>query len=359
MFDQRRLDRGHGTDKNILAGEHRRRARTNRFGRGEIMARLSRIGVIAMLIAIAPSLCVAADDYPNKPLRFLVPFPAGGGTDGMARILGGKLTEMWGQQVVIDNRAGAQGNIGTAAGARAAPDGYTLTLAHSGSQAINPHLYSAPGFDTLKDFAAVSNGVIMPFILVVHPSLPVKTTKELVALAKQRPGQLTFASSSSGPWIAGELFKLTTGTDMIHVPYKGGPQAVMALLSGESGIMFTVPFPTVPHVKSGKLRPLAMLGDKRIEAMPEVPTAVEAGYPALGNVTEWYGVVVPAATPQELVVKLNAAVVRALNSPDVLARIRGLGQYPAPSTTAQFAEFMRADYERWGKVVKASGARVE
>lgn len=312
----------------------------------------------ALAVLAAPGLCAAADDYPARPLRFLVPFPAGGGTDGMARILGTKLTEMWGQQVIIDNRAGAQGNIGTAAGAKAAPDGYTLTLAHSGSLAINPHLYSAPGFDTLKDFAAVSNGVLMPFILVVHPSLP-KTVKELVQLAKERPGQLTFASSSSGPWIAGELFKLTTKTDMIHVPYKGGPQSVMAVLSGETGITFTVPFPTVPHVKSGKMRALAILGDKRIDVMPEVPTAAEAGYPGIGSVTEWYGVAVPTGTPVEIITKLNAAVVQALNSPDVLARIRGLGQYPAPSTPAQFADFIRADYERWGKVVKASGAKVE
>ena len=313
----------------------------------------------ALAFIAAPVMCGAAEDYPGRPIRFLVPFPAGGGTDGMARILGTKLTEMWGQQVIIDNRAGAQGNIGTAAGAKAVADGYTITLAHSGSLAINPHLYSAPGFDTLKDFAAVSNGVLMPFILVVHPSVPVKTTKDLVQLAKQRPGQLSFASSSSGPWIAGELFKLTTGTDMVHVPYKGGPQAVMAILSGEVGITFTVPFPTVPHVKSGKLRALTLLGAKRIDAMPDVPTAVEAGYPALGNVTEWYGVIAPAATPLDILVKLNAAVVRALNSQDVLARIRSLGQYPAPRTAAEFAEFIRADYERWGKVVKASGTKVE
>jgi len=313
----------------------------------------------ALTAFMLPVQCGAAEDYPSRPLRFFVPFPAGGGTDGLARILGGKLTEMWGQQVVIDNRVGAQGNIGTAMGAKAAPDGYTITLAHSGSLAINPHLYSAPGFDTLKDFAAVSNGVVMPFILVVHPSLPVKTTRDLALLAKQKPGLLGFASSSSGPWIAGELFKLTTATDMLHVPYKGGAQAVIALLSGEVSVMFTVPFPTVPHVKSGKLRALAMLGDKRIEAMPEVPTALESGYPALANVTEWYGVVVPAATPQDIVAKLNGAVVRALNSPDVLTRIRSLGQYPAPTTSAQFADFMRADYERWGKVVKASGVKVE
>jgi tripartite-type tricarboxylate transporter receptor subunit TctC len=321
------------------------------------MERLLRLLVLAIAFATSP--CIAADDYPSKAIRFVVPFPAGGGTDGLARILGAKLTEMWGQQVIIDNRGGAQGNIGTAAGARAAPDGYTITLAHSGSLAINPHLYSAPGFDTLKDFAAVSGGVIMPFILVVHPSVPVKTMKDLVLLAKQNPGKLTFASSSSGPWIAGELFKLTTKTNMVHIPYKGGAQAVIALLAGEVGIMFTVPFPTVPHVKSGKLRAVTLLGDKRIEAMPDLPTAVEAGYPALGNVLEWYGVVVPASTPHETISKLNGAVVRALNSPDVLTRIRSLGQYPAPSTPAEFAEFIRADFERWGKVVKASGARVE
>ncbi len=321
------------------------------------MERLLKLLILAL--ALAAPLCRAADDYPGKSIRFVVPFPAGGGTDGLARILGAKLTETWGQQVVIDNRGGAQGNIGTATGAKAAPDGYTITLAHSGSLAINPHLYSSPGFDTLKDFAAVSGGVIMPFILVVHPSVPVKTMKDLALLAKQHPAKLTFASSSSGPWIVGELFKLTTKTDMVHVPYKGGAQAVIALLSGEVGIMFTVPFPTVPHVKSGKLRAVTLLGDKRIEAMPDLPTAVEAGYPALSNVLEWYGVVAPAATPRETIARLNAAIVRALKSPDVLERIHSLGQYPAPSTPAEFAEFMRVDYERWGKVVKASGAKVE
>ncbi len=315
--------------------------------------------LVILSIAFTAPLCLAAEDYPSKPIRFIVPFPAGGGTDGLARILGAKLTEYWGQQVIIDNRAGAQGSVGTAAGAKAAPDGYTITLAHSGSLAINPHLYSNPGYDTLKDFAAVSGGVTMPFILVVHPSVPVKTMRELALLAKQHPGELTFASSSSGPQLAGELFRLTTGTNMVHVPYKGGAQAVIALLSGEVGIMFTVPFPTVPYVKSGKLRAVTLLGAKRIEAMPDVPSAIEAGYPALSNVNEWYGVVVPAATPHDVIAKLNAAIVRALNSPDVLARIHALGQYPAPSTPAEFSEFIRADYERWGKVVKASGAKVD
>lgn len=323
------------------------------------MARLLKLLVWALAFAAPPAMAAVADAYPDKALRFIVPFPAGGGTDGLARILGAKLTEFSGQQVVIDNRAGAQGSIGTAVGAKSPPDGYTLTLAHSGSLAINPHLYSAPGYDTLKDFSAVSGGVSMPFILVVHPSVPVKTMKDLALIAKQNPGKLTFASTSSGPWIVGELFKLTTKTDMIHVPYKGGAPAVVDLLTGYVTIMFTVPFPTVPHVKSGKLRPVTILGAKRIEAMPDVPTATEAGYPELSNVTEWYGVVVPSATPRETVAKLNAVIVRALNSPDVLKRINSLGQYPQPTTPAEFAQIMKADYERWGKVVKEAGIKVE
>ena len=320
---------------------------------------MSALKLLVLTLAFAASVANAADTYPEKALRFVVPFPPGGGTDGLARILAAKLTEFWGQQVIIDNRGGAQGSIGTAVGARAAPDGYTITLAHSGSLVINPHLYSSPGYDTLKDFAAVSGGVNMPFIVVVHPSLPVRTLKDLAAMARQNPGKLSFASTSAGPWIVGELFKLTTKTDMIHVPYKGGGPATVDLLAGYVTIMFSVPFASVPHVKAGKLRPVTILGAKRIEAMPDVPTAIEAGYPELGNVTEWYGVVAPAATPRDIVGKLNAAIVKALNSPDVLKRIASLGQYPQPTTPAEFSQLIKADYERWGKVVKAAGIKVE
>jgi tripartite-type tricarboxylate transporter receptor subunit TctC len=317
---------------------------------------MSALMLCALLVA-APA-AMSAENYPEKSLRFIVPFPPGGGTDGLARILGAKLTDYWGYPVVIDNRGGAQGSIGTAAGAKAAPDGYTLTLAHSGSMVINPHLYKDTGYDSVKDFAAVSSGVVMPYILVVHPSLPVKTMSDLAQLAKRKPGTLTFASSSSGPWIVGELFKLTTGTNLVHVPYKGGAQATIALISGEVSVMFTVPFPTVPHVKAGKLRPITLLGSKRIEAMPDVPTAIEAGYPELANVVEWYGVAVPAATPRDRIAKLNAAVVRALNESDVRDRIQALGQYPAPSTPEEFQARIREDYARWGKVVKTSGAQL-
>lgn len=315
--------------------------------------------LLAAALALAAPAAHAADTYPDKALRFVVPFPPGGGTDGLARILGAKLTEFWGQQVLIDNRAGAQGSIGTAVGAKAPPDGYTLTLAHSGSLVINPHLYKAPGYDTLKDFSPVSGGVNMPFVVVVHPSLPVKSLKDLAAIARQNPGKISFASTSAGPWVVGELFKLTTKTDMIHVPYKGGGPAAIDLLAGYVTVMFSVAFASVPHVQSGKLRAIGILGTKRIEAMPDVPTAIEAGYPELSNVTEWYGVVVPAATPRDIVTKINGAIVKALNSPDVQKRIASLGQYPQPTTPAEFGQIIKTDFDRWGKVVKAAGIKVE
>jgi tripartite-type tricarboxylate transporter receptor subunit TctC len=300
-----------------------------------------------------------AADYPDKAVRLIVPFPPGGGTDTLGRVLGAKLAEQWGQQVIIDNRAGAQGNIGTAMGAKAAPDGYVLTLAHQGALTINPHLYSNPGYDTLRDFAAVSLATEMAFILVVHPSLPARTMRELTQLAKQNPGKLTYASSSSGPQMAGELFKLTTKTDMLHIPYKGGGPATIDLLAGHVTIMFANPTATVPHIKAGKLRALGVMDSKRNDALPDVPTAIEAGYPELGNIIEWYGIVVPAATPAATVARLNTDVVRAIKSPDIFQRLQGIGQTPATSTAEKFGEYIRAEYERWGKVVKASGAKAD
>ena len=312
----------------------------------------------ALLLAGA-AIGTPAQSFPDRPVRFIVPFPPGGGTDGFARVLAAKLTELWGQQVIVDNRGGAQGNIGTAVGARAAPDGHTITLAHQGALVVNPHLYGNTGYDTLRDFAAVSLGTEMAFILVVHPSVPARSMKELADLAKKSPGKLTFASTSSVPQLVGELFKLTTGTDMVHVPYKGGGPAVIDLLAGHVNLMFSNPTSTVPHVKSGRLRALGVMDSKRNEALPDVPTAVEAGYPALGKIIEWYGVVVPAATPRQVIATLNADVVRALKAPDAAGRIQAMGQTVSPSTPEDFSKLIRAEYERWGKVVKASGARIE
>jgi tripartite-type tricarboxylate transporter receptor subunit TctC len=312
-----------------------------------------------LLIALAVP-AFAQERFPDRPVRFIVPFPPGGGTDSLARILGAKLSEAWNQQVIIENRGGAQGNIGTAAGAKATPDGYTITLAHQGALVINPHLYTANvGYDSLKDFAPVARATEMAFILVVHPSVPAKSMKELAELARAQPGKLAFASTSSGPQMAGELFRLTTKVNMLHVPYKGGGPATTDLLAGHVPIMFANPTAAVPHIKAGKLRALGVMDSKRNPAIPDVPTALEAGYPELSNVIEWYGVIVPAATPRERVVQLSAAVLAALQSPDGSARIQALGQTLAPQGADDFGRFMRAEYERWGQVVKASGAKAD
>jgi len=314
----------------------------------------------ALLLALTlPALSAAQERFPEKPVRFIVPFPPGGGTDALARILGAKLGEMWGQQVVVENRAGAQGNIGTAAGAKAAPDGYTITFAHQGALVINPHLYRDTGYDTLKDFAPVARTTEMAFVAVAHPSVPASSLRELAQYAKQNPGKLTFASTSAGPHIVGELFKLTTGTDLVHVPYKGAGPAINDLLGGQVLLMFSNPTSIVPHVKSGKLRALGVMDSKRNPALPEVPTALEAGLPELSNVIEWYGVVVPAATPRSVVEHLSAALLRAMASTDVVERVQQLGQTPSPAGAEEFARYIRADYARWARVVKASGAKAE
>ena len=309
-------------------------------------------------LALGMHHAVAQSTFPAKPVRIIVPFAPGGGTDAFARVVGAKLTQTWGQQVIVDNRAGAQGNIGTALGAKAAPDGYTVTLAYVGTLAINPHLYKDPGFDALKDFTAVTRGTLEAWVLVVHPSLPVKSARDLAALARQRPGQLTFASSASGTQLVGELFKIATKTNILHVPYKGAGPAVIDLLAGNVQIMWSNPTAAVPHVRSGKLTGLMVTGKKRLEALPALPTSAEAGFPKL-DVLGWYGLVVPAGTPQAIVTKLNADFVDALKSPDVRERMKASGQELSPSTPEQFQEQIRTDYALWGTVVRESGAKVD
>ncbi|MGZ8230774.1 MAG: Bug family tripartite tricarboxylate transporter substrate binding protein, partial [Burkholderiales bacterium] len=287
---------------------------------------MKRMLALALFCAFTSPAAFAAESYPTRPIRFIVPFPPGGGTDAFARILSPKLTEYLGQQIIVDNRAGAQGNIGTAAAAKAPADGYTILLAHQGAMTINPHLYSNTGFDTLRDLAAVTRGTATAMVLIAHPSLPARTLKELAALAKQNPGKLTFASTASGQQLAGELFKLTTSTDLLHVPYKGAGPAVIDLLAGNVMLMFSNPTSVVPHVKAGKLRAIAVLGTTRNEALPGAQTATEAGYPALATVLEWYGVAAPAGTPREAIARLSGAIVKALGSPDVIDRMNALGQ---------------------------------
>ena len=313
---------------------------------------------MAYALALFSQHAVAQPAYPAKSVRIIVPFSPGGGTDAFSRTIGAKLTQSWGQQIIVENRPGAQGNIGTAVGAKAAADGYTLTLAYVGTLSINPHLYKNPGFDPLKDFAAISRGTLEAWVLVVHPSLPVHSVKELVALAKQRPGQLTFASSASGTQLVGELFKQATSTQIEHIPYKGAGPAVIDLLAGNVQMMYSNPTATVPHVKTGKLRGLAVTGRKRLEALPDLVTGVEAGYPQL-DVLGWYGIVVPTGTPQAIITKLNTDIVAALNAPDVRERMKAIGQELTPSTPEQFHEQIRTDYALWGKVVRASGAKAD
>lgn len=321
------------------------------------MDRLSRIVAPVLLLTLLATQAVAA--FPDKPVRFVVPFPPGGGTDAVARILGGELSKMWGQQVVIDNRAGAQGSIGTSIGLKAPPDGYTIVLAHQGVLTVNPHLYDKIGFDPLKDLAPVAMVTEQPFVLVVNPSLNAHSLKELTELAKKQPGELTFASSSSGPQMAGELYKIASGTNLRHVAYKGAGPAVIDVLAGHVNMMIANPTSAAPHVKSGKLRGLVVFGSKRIDALPDVPTAAEAGYPQLGENPEWYGVAVPAGTPSNLIDSLNAAIVQALGTSEVQKAIRSLGLAPAPSSPEALGRQIKLDYEEWRKVVKTSGAKAE
>jgi len=312
-----------------------------------------------LLAAIVTGPALAAESYPEKPIRMIVPFPPGGGTDALSRILAPKLNEALGQQILIDNRGGAQGGLGTALGAKAAPDGYTVVFGHSGALTINPHMYSNPGYNTLKDFAPVTRGTEMPYILVLHPSVPARNMKELAALAKAHPGQLTFASTSAGPQLMGELFRLVSKTQMTHIPYKGAGPAVSDLLGGHVGIMFSVPTSVGGHIRSGKLRALSVSGNKREESLPDVPTMTEAGFGDFGEAREWYGFLVPAGTPSDAVAKLNAAFMRALSDPDVHKRLHPLAQKAVPSTPAEFGEYIRSQYVLWAKVVKATGAKVE
>ena len=322
---------------------------------------LAALPLLAAIGLSAPSAWAQADasHWPDKPVRVIVPFPPGGGTDALARILGVELSRIWGQPLVVDNRAGAQGSIGTQVAVKSPPDGYTLVFAHQGVMTVNPHLYRNMGFDPLKDWIPVTRGTEQPFVLVANPALPVQNLAELTAMARAAPGKLTFASSASGPQMAGEMYKLAAGVDLLHVTYKGAGPAVIDLLANTVNLMVANPTSVAPHIKAGKLRGLVVFGPKRLDILPEVPTAAEAGYPDLGANPEWYGFGVPVGTPPAIVQKLNRDLTAALNAPQAQKSIRDLGLVPSPSTPEEFARQIRADHETWGKVVKASGAKAD
>ncbi|MEO7725692.1 MAG: tripartite tricarboxylate transporter substrate binding protein [Burkholderiales bacterium] len=305
--------------------------------------------------ACAPTL---AQTYPVKPVRIIVGYPPGGPTDVIARTVAQKLTSALGQQVIVDNRPGASGMIGAELVVKAPPDGYTL-LTVPITYAVTPSVYPKMPYDAEKDLAPVALIAAAPFILVVHPTLPVKTVKELIALAKSRPGQINYASASTGgmPHLAGELFNMMAGVKLTHIPYKGAAPATIDLLAGQVSLMFNNMLSAMPHVKSGKLRAIAVTSAIRSSAVPELPTVAETipGFEASG----WYGAFAPAATPKDLIAKLNGEINKLMRLPDVAQRLAGDGVEGVTITPAEFAAYLHSEIIKWGKVVKISGATVD
>jgi tripartite-type tricarboxylate transporter receptor subunit TctC len=300
-----------------------------------------------------------AQAYPSKPIRIVVGFTPGGGVDINARLLAPKLAEDLGQQVIVENRPGAGTNIANEFVARAAPDGYTL-LINTAAVAINMSLYKKVGYDALRDFAPLSLFSMSPNILVVHASVPVRNVKELIALARARPGQLNFSSAGAGTTqhLAGELFNLRTGAKMVHVPYRGSAPSLTALISGEVDLTYANIPAISAHVKAGRLRPLANLGPRRSDQLPAVPTMSEAGVKGV-EVVVWYGLLAPAATPRDIVAKLADAIARAARAPDTKQRLIDLGAEPVGNTPEEFGKLLREEVARWAEVVKVSGARAD
>ena len=302
----------------------------------------------------------AETPYPTRPVRFIVPFAPGGSTDTLARTLAQRLTDALGQQVVVDNRSGGNGNIGTEIVARAVPDGHTIVLGYIANLGIGPSLYAKLPFDPVKDFAPVTLLAVAPNILVAHPSLPVKNVRELVVYAKAHPQKVNYASAAvaSLGHLAGELLNSSAGIRMQHVPYKGSGQAVIDLLAGQVQIMFSGMSSVMPHIKAGKLRPLAVTGAQRSPATPEVPTIAEAGYPGF-EASAWYSVMAPAGTPKTVVTRLNGEILRALKIPEVKERLENVGFELVGSSPDECGTYIRNEIVKWAKVVKASGIKAE
>jgi tripartite-type tricarboxylate transporter receptor subunit TctC len=310
------------------------------------------------LLAIVPA--GAAEKYPTRPVRMIVPFPPGGGTDILTRVVGQKLSEGFVQQVVVDNRPGAGGTIGSRIAADAPADGYTLIMANAGSHAVNASLYSKLPYDPVKDFAPITLVSSAPNILIVHPSLPVKSVKDLIALAKAKPGQLAFGSGGNGSTahLSGEMFKTMADIDIVHVPFKGSPSAVLAVISGQIAMAMPNIPPALPHVKTGKLKALAVTTAKRSAAVPELPTVAESGLSGY-EATAWFGVLAPAGTPRDIIEKLNALIVKSLRAPDMQQRLQADGAEAAGGTPEAFAAVIKRDIAKWAVVVKKSGARAD
>jgi tripartite-type tricarboxylate transporter receptor subunit TctC len=314
--------------------------------------------IAAALFAVAAT--ANAQTYPNKPVRMIVGFPPGGGTDVVARVISAKLQEWYGQAVLVENRPGATGTIGADAVAKSAPDGYTLIMGHVNSHGIAPNLFKTLPYDAIKDFAAVSYVGYVPNVLAVHPSVNAKSVKELVALAKSQPGKMNYASSGNGSTqhLAGEMFKQLTGTDIVHIPYKGSGDAIKDLLAGTVNMNFDTMPPVLPHIQAGKLRGLAISTPKRLAQLPDVPTFVEAGITGF-DVTNWYGVMAPGGTPREIVQKLNADINKAMQVPEVRTRLEAVGTQLNEQSAAQFEAFMKAEVAKYAKLIKDANIKIE
>lgn len=300
-----------------------------------------------------------AANYPTKPIRFVVPSSAGGGNDVLARIFGAKMAESWGKQVVVDNRSGAGGLIGSEIVAKAPPDGYTMLIV-AGGYTLNPSLYAKLPYDTLKDFERVSLVTCAPNVLVVHSSVPVNSVRELIALARAKPNYLNYASSGVGTtsYLSAQIFKRMTGVEMVHVPYKGAGDSTAAAVAGQVHLIFSAPNALIPHAKAGRVRALGVTSARRLPVIPEVPTIAETGLPAY-EVNNCYGILVPAKTPKPIIDKLNAEIVRILRLPEIRARLETLGFEIVGGTPEDFTAFAQADIAKWAKALKEAGIKPE
>ena len=315
---------------------------------------------LLLCAGVAAATAAHAQDYPNRPIRIIAQFTPGTSTDILARVIGQKLTESWGQQVVVDNRPGAGGVIGTELGAKAAPDGYTLTMAVSSGFGINPTLYIKLPYDAIRDFAPITNIALTPQTLVVNPGFAAKSVKEFVAVAKAKPGQINFASLGAGSTshLTMEMFRSAAGIRLNHIPYKGSPAAHGELFSGQIPVMFDAIPAVLPHVKSGRLRALGIGSAQRSSFLPEVPTIAESGFPGFEAVG-WIGIAAPAKTPPAILDKLQAEIVRIINTPEMKERLASLAFTPVGDTRQQFSAFIKSEIAKWGKAVKESGAKAD
>ncbi len=322
--------------------------------------RLAALTGLLLALGAGAQAQTSAAAYPNKPIRLVVPFTPGGSTDILARAIGQEFGKAWGQSVVIDNVAGAGGSIGADKVAKAPADGYTLLMGHIGTLAVNPSLYPKLPYNPVTDFAPVAWVARVPNVLVVHPGVPAKTTQELVALGKSRPGQLNYGSGGNGSAanLATEYFKMQTGTSLLHIPYRGTVPATTDLLGGQIQVLFTGAPALLGHIKSGQLRALAVSSPQRLEALPDVPTVAEAGYPGF-EADQWYGVVAPAGTPPEIVRKLNAQINLALASAEMKARLSSEGATATPTTPEAFGQHIVRELARWKPVISSGRVKAD